>query len=413
MRNLRDYLLVTAAYWVFTLTDGALRMLVLLHLHGLGYAPLEIASLFLAYELFGVLTNLLGGWIGARFGLKSTLVVGLALQTGACVALGLRADALTVPLLVVAQAVTGTAKDLTKMSSKSYVKLVVPEGDQRGLLRWVSVLTGSKNALKGAGFFLGGFLLATLGFERGCYAMASALALAFAVSGLALPRAAGRTRSKPRLRGLLAKDGRLQRLAAARLFLFGARDVWFVLALPVFLSASLGWRHEAVGGFLAAWVIAYGCVQALAPTFLGTRAEGRQARPDPSRLPLWTASLLVPLVALAATLWNGVPAAPALVVGLVVFGVLFAANSALHSYLVVAFADRDEIALNVGYYYMANAAGRLVGTLLSGALFQAADEGLQGLVACLAGSIVFVFASSLFAASLARYDREHPASAPA
>ena len=78
--DIRNYALVTASYWGFTLTDGALRMLVLLHFHQLGYTPVNLAFLFLLYEFFGILTNLFGGWIGSRFGLRLTLFAGLAIK---------------------------------------------------------------------------------------------------------------------------------------------------------------------------------------------------------------------------------------------------------------------------------------------------------------------------------------------
>ena len=94
--------------------------------------------------------------------------------------------------------------------------------------------------------------------------------------------------------------------------------------------------------------------------------------------------------------------ADAVLWGLAVFGVLFAMNSSLHSYLIVSVADRDEVAADVGFYYMANAAGRLVGTLLSGAVFQAAGEGLEGLAACLVASLLLVAASRLLCAPLRR-----------
>lgn len=404
MRNVREYAVVTGTYWVFTLTDGALRMLVLLHLHELGYSPLEIASLFLLYELFGVITNLVGGWLGARYGLRSTLFSGLGLQIAAFALLAARAASLTLGLVMIAQAMSGTAKDLTKMSAKSYVKLVVPEGDARGLLRWVALLTGSKNTLKGAGFFLGGALLSVLGFRGACLAMASGLGVALLASALLLPSAAGRASRKVRLAEIISRDARVNWLSAARLFLFGARDIWFVLALPIFLSSALGWTHAGVGGFLALWVIGYGVVQAGAPAYLGGRGSVGRA-PDARALALWTLTLVLPLGGMLAALSLGASPAASLVIGLVAFAIVFATNSAIHSYLIVAYADADRVSLSVGFYYMANAAGRLVGTLLSGALFQAAGEGLDGLLVCLAGSLLFVVVSALLCAPLRAAER--------
>ena len=399
MRNVRDYAVITGTYWVFTVTDGALRMLVLLHLHQLGYSPLEIASLFVLYELFGVVTNLVGGWIGARYGLRSTLFSGLALQIAGFALLAANAESLTLGLVMVAQAMSGTAKDLTKMSAKSYVKLVVPEGDQHGLMRWVALLTGSKNTLKGAGFFVGGALLTALGFQGATLAMAVALAVTLIASYLLLPSAAGRASGKVRLGDLVSRDARVRWLSASRLFLFGARDIWFVLALPIFLSSALGWSHAQVGGFLALWVIGYGIVQALAPRYVGGRERpgggGDGRLPANARtLGAWTLALVVPLGGMLAALAAGVSPAPTLVIGLIAFAVVFATDSAVHSYLIVSYAEADRVSLSVGFYYMANAAGRFTGTVLSGALFQAAGEGLDGLVICLAGSLLFVLVSA-------------------
>ncbi len=401
--NVRDYAIITITYWMFTLTDGALRMLVLLFLHTQGYAPLEIASLFLFYEFFGVVTNFLGGWIGQRFGLKATLFSGLSLQLLALGMLAVGADALTVPYVMVAQAFSGIAKDLTKMSSKSYIKLVVPDEDQGGLMKWVALLTGSKNTIKGLGFFLGGLLLGTIGFQGGCIAMGVGIALVLAISWLALPKAAGKSKAKVTLRSLIPPPGPIRWLSASRLFLFGARDVWFVLALPIFLGSVLGWDFHEVGGFLALWIIGYGFVQASAPMFVGgRRREGiRGAPPDAKRLGFWTALLVLPLAGILLALQLGWPTAASLTVGLALFGIVFAADSAIHSYLIVAYAEGDKVAMRVGFYYMANAMGRLVGTVLSGAVFQAAGEGTRGLMACIATSVGFVILSSIFCVPLA------------
>jgi MFS family permease len=403
-RGLRDYAVVTGSYWAFTLTDGALRMLVLLYLHERGHAPMAIASMFLFYELFGVVTSLLGGWIGARFGLKSTLFSGLLLQIVACVMLAVDPARLTVVWVMVAQAFSGIAKDLTKMSSKSYIKLVVPAGDVQGLLKWVAILTGSKNTLKGVGFFLGGVLLAAVGLRGAVLGMAVGLAVALCLAVALLPKAPGKSRAKVRLKDLVSRDARINWLSAARLALFGSRDVWFVLALPIYLSVERGWSHAGVGGFLALWIVGYGLVQASAPAFVGeARAEGGARRPPgAARLLRWSLALLVPMIAIVAGLQLGAPPTPVLVAGLVVFGAIFAANSAIHSYLIVAYAARDEVALRVGFYYMANAAGRLVGTILSGVVFQLAGQGQAGLVACLGTSIALVALASAACVPLRR-----------
>ncbi|MCH2173003.1 organoarsenical effux MFS transporter ArsJ [Myxococcota bacterium] len=394
MADLRNYLIVTATYWVFTVTDGALRMLILLFLHEQGYSPLSLAAVFILYEFCGVITNLIGGFVGSRFGLDKTLSCGLALQILACAALALEADALTVVFVMIVQAMSGVAKDLTKMSAKSYVKLVIPEGDESRLMRWVSLLTGSKNTLKGVGFFVGGLMLTALGFQAACLAMAGALAIALVSSVVLLPGAAGRASDKPKLTSVISRDPRINWLAAARLVLFASRDVWFAVALPVFLASSLGWSFPAVGAFLACWVVGYGIVQASAPRFTVRRTGQETLPPDAVHLTGWTASLLIPLLGIATALGSGIFPEIALIGGLALFGILFAANSAVHSFLIVSYADSNSVAMNVGFYYSANAVGRLLGTLLSGAVFQAFGLGLPGLVACMLAAACFVAIST-------------------
>lgn len=405
---LRDYALVTACYWAYTLTDGALRVLVLLFLSERGFTPLELATAFVGYEALGVVTNLAGGWIGARLGLRVTLFAGLVLQLSALLALGYDPSALTIPLVLAAQAVSGVAKDLTKMSSKSWVKLIVPEGDARGLLKWVSLLTGSKNALKGVGFFLGGLLLSTVGFQSACLGMAALIALALVLAALLLgPTGGGRVKGA-KVEGMFSRDTRVNWLAAARLFLFAARDTWFVVALPLCLVTVLGWDSWRVGAFLAAWVIAYGAVQASAPAWVGTRSAGERVPPDGKRLALWTAALALPLAGLAAALRAGADPTVALVVGLYAFGFLFAANSAVHSFLIVHYAESDAIAQRVGFYYASNAAGRLLGTFASGALYQWGGAGIEGLVATLVAAVACVLVSAALAVLLGRAERAQP-----
>jgi len=376
MSDLRSYALVTAAYWGFTLTDGALRMLVLLHFNTLGYTPLQIAYLFLLYEFFGIVTNLGGGWLGARFGLRSTLLAGLAVQVGALAMLAQLAPQwvlwLSVAYVMAAQALSGIAKDLTKMSSKSAIKLVVPEGADTVLFRWVSLLTGSKNALKGAGFFLGGLLLAGLGFAPALYALAAALAALLLGVWATLPRDVGRVKAKVPFRQVFSKSRAVNVLSAARFFLFGARDVWFVVGLPIFLYESLQWDFAQVGAFLALWVIGYGAVQAAAPALM----RGTRLAPTRRTAPGGALVLAAVPAAIAGMLTGGLPATPVLVGGLALFALVLAVNSALHSFLIVHYSDRERVSLDVGFYYMANAGGRLAGTVLSGGLFQAA--GLEG-----------------------------------
>lgn len=391
MSELRSYTLVTGAYWGFTLTDGALRMLVLLHFHALGYSAVQIAFLFLLYEFFGILTNLIGGWIGSHLGLKITLLAGLALQVLALAGLALLDPtwpmALAVAYVMGAQALSGIAKDLTKMSSKSAIKVLIPEEAQGTLFQWVAILTGSKNALKGAGFFLGGVLLAWLGFRGALFAMAAALALVLVASVLSLPPELGQAKKKVKFSQLLSKSRNINLLSAARLFLFGSRDVWFVVALPVFLSASLGWSHAEVGGFLALWVIGYGGVQALAPKLLRRGLAGGAPQGGTASLGAFALAVLTALIALGVQ--AGLSPWLTVVAGLALFGLIFAVNSAVHSYLILAYTDRDQVALNVGFYYMANAAGRLLGTLLSGVVYQWA-----GLSGCLWVSMALVLAAA-------------------
>lgn len=399
MAETRNYAAVTAAYWGFTLTDGALRMLVLLHFHRLGFSPIDLAFLFLLYEAMGIVTNFLGGWIGARHGLRITLYAGLAIQVAALVMLSLVNPAWALPISVAyvmaAQALSGIAKDLTKMSSKSAVKLVVKEDEGGGhslLFHWVALLTGSKNALKGVGFFLGGFLLEALGFQPALWLMAACLAVVLAVALGYLRADLGKAKTAIARRDLFAKTKAINLLSFARVFLFASRDVWFVVGVPIFLYEQLGWSFDAVGAFMAAWVVGYGVVQAAAPRFSGRRSGGASGATAAAR---WWGLGLAALPALIV--WGlgqpGFPGTAVLIGGLFVFGAVFAVNSSLHSYLIVAFSDHDKVALNVGFYYMANAIGRFAGTLLSGLIYQ-----LAGLEACLLASsgMVAVAAATMF-----------------
>ncbi len=393
--NVRNYILVTGAYWGFTLTDGALRMLVLLHFFHLGYSPVTLAFLFLLYEFFGIVTNLLGGWIASRMGLRVTLVAGLALQVAA---LGMLAflnpgwtEFASVAWVMVSQALSGIAKDLTKMSSKSAIKVLVPPDAKGTLFKWVAILTGSKNALKGAGFFLGSFLLATAGFAGALWIMAGALAVVWLGSWASLPREMGKSKVKAGWSDLLSKSREINLLCLARFFLFGARDIWFVVGVPVFLRGVLGWSFAQVGAFMAFWVIGYGLIQGAAPAILrGRTPAGGTASGIAFVLAVVAAAIPLGLAA-------GLSANVVIVGGLAVFGAVFALNSAVHSYLILDYTDGDKVALNVGFYYMANAGGRLVGCLLSGVLYQVA-----GLAGCLWGAFAFASAAAIVALKLPR-----------
>lgn len=393
--QVRQYLLVTGNYWAFTLTDGALRMLVVLHFHALGYSPLQIAALFLFYELFGVITNLVGGYLGARLGLNRTMNIGLGIQVAALLMLTVPSAWLTIPWVMGAQALSGIAKDLNKMSAKSAIKLLVPDGQQGKLYQWVAILTGSKNALKGVGFFLGGALLALIGFKGALLTMAGVLALIWISSLILLKKDLGKAKAKPKFRDILSKSRAINILSAARMFLFGARDVWFVVALPVYLSSVFGWDFWEVGGFLAAWVIGYGIVQSFAPNITGKK---RGHVPDGRAAFLWAIALAGLPAAIALGLNTGLSQQAVLLAGLMVFGALFAVNSSLHSYLIVSYAKEDGVSLDVGFYYMSNALGRLIGTVLSGWVYQ-----VHGLEACLWISSAFVLLAALISIGLPRH----------
>ena len=387
--NIKNYSIVTASYWGFTLTDGALRMLVLLYFHTLGYSPVSLAFLFLLYEFCGIFTNLLGGWIGSRIGLKFTLYAGLTLQIAALLMLSFLnpawASVLSVSYVMTSQALSGIAKDLTKMSSKSAVKLLAPD-NQGSLFKWVALLTGSKNALKGAGFLLGGLLLTQLGFTGALWFMAAGLLIVLLASIFFLNQDIGRSKQKVKFSQLFSKSPAINWLSAARTFLFASRDVWFVVALPIFLTEHLQWNFNQVGSFMAAWVIGYGIVQASAPRFARSQQLNRGVS-------VWVFALVVTTLVLATLMQLAISPVLTLIIGLAVFGIIFAINSAVHSYLVLAFTSQDQVSLNVGFYYMANACGRLLGTLLSGVIFL-----WGGLTACLwvsAGLLVLAALCSL------------------
>ena len=398
-RGARDYAVVTAAYWGFTLTDGALRMLVLLHFYQLGYSPFTLAFLFLLYEAAGVLANLIGGWLATRFGIARMLAVGLITQITGFLLLSALSPAWTAAMsvawVVVAQGICGVAKDLTKTASKSAIKLTAgAAGAGSGrLFKWVAFFTGSKNAMKGVGFFLGGVLLQTLGFQVSLWTMAALLALVLAGALAFVPPLMGKSKASRSARELFAKNPGINALAAARVLLFGARDVWFVVGVPVFLY-SAGWTFTMVGAFLAAWTIGYGVVQALAPALVRRSDDGLSREVPAARW--WSAALAAVPVVLAALVVAAVePLEWIVVAGLGVFGVAFAVNSSVHSYLVLAYAGSEKAAEDVGFYYAANALGRFFGTLMSGLLYQ-----WGGLAWSLAGSAAMLTACWLVTLAL-------------
>jgi len=387
-QSLKNYALVTIGYWGFTLTDGALRMMVLLHFYTIGYSPFEIASLFLLYEFFGVVTNLIGGWVASRVGLKVTLFVGLLVQTVALLGLAQFDAKWSVSFGVVfvmgMQAMSGIAKDLTKMSAKTSVKILLPQDEKNTLFKWVAILTGSKNALKGLGFFMGGVLLTYLGFKAALWAMAGALGFVLILLVVGLPKGIGHAPVKTKFINILSKRDDINHLSAARFFLFGARDIWFVVGLPLFLTTQMSWNNDQVGTYMAAWVIGYGLVQAMAPKIMKNTTSALDGRLSC----LWILILIGVTTSIALIVVADVYPGLVVVFGLLVFGFVFAINSAVHSYLILAYTPVDDAALNVGFYYMANAGGRLVGTMLSGLAFQ-----YGGLEACLGASVIFLSAA--------------------
>lgn len=412
-QGLSAYIAVTAAYWAFMLTDGALRMLVLLHFHTLGFSPIQLAYLFLLYEFMGVVTNLSAGWIAARFGLTSTLYVGLALQVAALVALSQLdpawAVAVSVAFVMVVQGVSGVAKDLAKMSSKSAVKVLAPEEEKGALFRWVALLTGSKNAVKGFGFLLGAALLATVGFDAAVIGMAAILFAIFMAVVLLMPAGLPTGRKDAKFREVFSKDPNVNRLSAARLFLFGARDTWFVVGIPLYFYSVLSdgtvdgnrLAFFQIGVFMAVWIIGYGAIQALAPRLL--RARDHAIADTVRAAQFWVGILTLVPAALAAATLAGVAADPqawltvTIVGGLLLFGIVFALNSSLHSYLILAFTKSSRVTMDVGFYYMSNAAGRLVGTLLSGISYQ-----VGGLPLCLGTAAAMSALSFVCAGMLTR-----------
>lgn len=382
-KGLPAYIAVTAAYWAFMLTDGALRMLVLLHFHTLGFSPVQLAYLFVLYEIAGMVTNLCAGWIAARFGLTSTLYAGLGLQVLALLAMAQLDPTWVVGASVVyvmlVQGASGMAKDLAKMSSKSAVKLLAPSGEG-GLFRWVAILTGSKNMVKGLGFLLGASLLATLGFVWSMLGMAAILVVILLAILIAMPAGLPKGRKGVKFSEVFSKSANVNWLSAARVFLFGARDVWFVVGIPIYFYAVLSDGTTAgnrtafflIGTFMALWVILYGLIQANAPRILRAKTRPTDELIKVARGWAWRLAAVpailtgVAIIAGEPQLWLTI----SLLAGLLIFGIVFAVNSSLHSYLILSFTKAERVTMDVGFYYMANAAGRLAGTLLSGLTYQ-------------------------------------------
>jgi hypothetical protein len=406
--GLAAYAAVTASYWAFMLTDGALRMLVLLHFHTLGFSPVQLAYLFVLYEIAGIATNLSAGWIAARFGLTSTLYAGLGLQVIALLALTQLdpewAIGASVVFVMLVQGASGVAKDLAKMSSKSAVKLLAPAG-HFGLFRWVALLTGSKNMVKGFGFLLGAALLATIGFTGAVLGMATVLAVILIAVLILMPAGLPKGNTGAKFTEVFSTSPNVNWLSAARVVLFGARDVWFVVGIPIYFYAILSDGTEEgnrtsfflIGTFMAIWVILYGLVQINAPRILNAKSRTTAELISVTRLWAWALTLVPGVLAVAALLANGPQhwLTLSLVLGLLLFGAIFAINSSLHSFLILLFTKAERVTLDVGFYYMANAAGRLIGTLASGLTYQIGGLPLMlgiaaGMVALSAIAVTFL-----------------------
>ncbi|MBF0266035.1 MAG: organoarsenical effux MFS transporter ArsJ [Gammaproteobacteria bacterium] len=405
---IKQYLMITSTYWVFTITDGALRMLVILFFHQLGYNALDIALLFLFYEFFGVVTNLIGGWLGAKIGLNRTMHLGVLLQIIALAMLTVDNSLLGIAYVMFAQALSGIAKDLNKMSAKSSIKFLLPKESQQGrLYHWVAFLTGSKNALKGAGFFIGALLLSLFGFQESMMIMMAMLIIILIIGLIFLTQDIGKSQSKPKFKELFSKSRAINILSAARLFLFASRDVWFVVAIPVYFQSVLNWEHTEVGAFMAIWVIGYGIVQALAPKLTHLNKKEIKSIPSGKTALFWASLLIIFPLIIALQLYfhlfnfqwltsSGITTNEVIIVaGLILFGIVFAINSSVHSFLILAYARNDGVSLDVGFYYMANAAGRLVGTILSGSVYV-----WFGLEACLLISSAFLALTAIISMAL-------------
>ena len=402
-----SYLIVTSSYWVFMLSDGALRMLVLLHFHQNGFSPLQLAYLFLFYELAGIFTNPLAGWLAARYGLKFTLYAGLTVQIISLYSLSQLNENWTqnfsIFYVLIVQGFSGVAKDLTKMSSKSAVKLLAPN-NQSSLFRWVAILTGSKNAIKGFGFLLGCVLLATVGFYNSLITMVVIVFFVLICSLFLLKDDLLNKNNKVKLFDVFSKSKNINFLSAARIFLFGARDVWFVVGLPIFFysifsDGSVDGNKKAffiIGSFMAAWVILYGIIQAYSPKLFLKEDSKKINLVDISKN--WIFYLLVNLIILTFLLFlfsEIFLTKIFLFSGLFIFCGIFAVNSSIHSYLILHFSKKNTVSLDVGFYYMANATGRFVGTFLSGISYQLGGLTLSLATACLLVTVCLFFTHHL------------------
>lgn len=406
---LYPFAIISVSYLLFTITDGAVRMIVLLHAYQQQFSALDVAIMFSMYEAAGIITNLAAGMLGARWGIKTTLLWGLTVQLfGLGMLFGWQEDwskAEAIIYVTASQMLCGVAKDLTKLGGKTVTKLVTPEGKNSSLFKLVSLITGWKNSLKGAGYFLGA---ATVGvnyyMSLGILCGLVVAAMPWAIIGLS--NQLGRTRKENvSFSQLFNNNHNINTLSLSRVFLFASRDLWFEVPLPFFLRSAesgIGWSRALTGAFLAIFIIVYGQVQSWTPQVV--LQPLRQSPPDKYGAFWWAASLVVPLSILGGIMLGtgiygpGVDPAPAIVaitVLLYSFCVLFAVNSAIHSYLIVRYAQSDKVAMQVGVYYASNALGRLVGTMLSGVLYTyAGDTVEERFGVCLFSSVLFALIST-------------------
>ena len=387
-----SFFLITFSYWFFMLTDGALRMLVLLHFHTLGFSPLQLAYLFLLYEFFGMVTNLTAGWIAKKIGLNITLYSGLFLQILSLLLLT-QIDknwsiTLSVIFVMATQGLSGIAKDLTKMSSKSSVKLLAPDNNSK-LFQWVSFMTGSKNAVKGFGFLLGGLLLTFIGFKSSLFFMAAFLSITLILVLILLKDKLSTTKKDTKFSEVFSKNKNINYLSLGRVFLFGARDTWLVVGLPIFLysilsDGSIESNHNAffvIGTFMAGWTVFYGFVQSITPKLVLNNNSTRK------QIEFWASALaVIPLFLILLNFYTHDFLLHITIFVLFVFGFVFAINSSIHSFLILKFTDKNRVTLDVGFYYMSNAFGRLMGTLLSGLSYQ-----YGGFSACVLVATILLF----------------------
>lgn len=387
-----SFFLITFSYWFFMLTDGALRMLVLLHFHTLGFSPLQLAYLFLLYEFFGMVTNLTAGWIAKKIGLNITLYSGLFLQILSLLLLT-QIDknwsiTLSVIFVMATQGLSGIAKDLTKMSSKSSVKLLAPDNNSK-LFQWVSFMTGSKNAVKGFGFLLGSLLLTFIGFKSSLFFMAAFLSITLILVLILLKDKLSTTKKDTKFSEVFSKNKNINYLSLGRVFLFGARDTWLVVGLPIFLysilsDGSIESNHKAffvIGTFMAGWTVFYGFVQSITPKLVSNNNSTRK------QIEFWASTLtVIPLFLIPLNFYTQEFLLHITIFVLFVFGFVFAINSSIHSFLILKFTDKNRVTLDVGFYYMSNAFGRLMGTLLSGLSYQ-----YGGFSACVLVAAILLF----------------------